>query len=339
MNVAQSSPDSFERVRDSMMGCKRYGILFTWRKKISGRFLLDLNIERFQARWKLVSTVAFIAFSLPFSVACSFAAATSTSVSFRGLKASSETPTLQGVLKSYVEMLPGSVVKVHMVAVPAGSLSQAGKRIPVSAFWIADTETTWEAYDVFMASGTPSPAYDQTKYDADAIARPSKSYILPDLGWGHHGYPAINMSFLSAQMFCRWLSSKTGKKYRLPSDAEWEYACRAGSPTFKNLTTAQMTNSAWYADNSGGRTHPVGKKLPNAWKLYDMLGNTGEWATDTDGKPVLCGPTFHDKADKVRPDARARQTPAWQVTDPQLPKSRWWLADGNFVGVRIVREP
>jgi formylglycine-generating enzyme required for sulfatase activity len=96
---------------------------------------------------------------------------------------------------------------------------------------------------------------------------------------------------------------------------------------------------AWYAGNSESITHPVGKKLPNAWGLYDMLGNTGEWATDMDGKPVLCGGTFLDPAAQITPATRKRWTPAWQETDPQFPKSRWWLADGKFVGFRLVCAP
>lgn len=243
-----------------------------------------------------------------------------------------------GPLKSFSQTLPGSVVKLNMVAIPAGSITIGAKKIAIKPFYLADTETSWEAFDVFIASGPASKPYDQTAFPPDAIARPSKSYILPDLGWGHHGYPAINISFLNAQMFCRWLSSATGKKYRLPTEAEWEYACRAGAPDAKP-TAAALDKVAWDADNSGGRTHPVGKKLPNAWKLYDMLGNTGEWSTDLEGKPVLCGPTFKDPADKQTPTARAYQTPAWQETDPQLPKSRWWLSDGNFVGFRVVCEP
>lgn len=239
-----------------------------------------------------------------------------------------------GALKSYALTLPGSVVKINMVAIPSGTVTVGGKPIPIKPFWIADTETAWEAFDEFLKSGDPSPAYDQTKYKPDAIARPSKSYILPDLGWGHHGFPAINISILNATMFCRWLSSKTGQKYRLPTEAEWEYACRAGSKN--DPTNEEVKKEAWYADT---RTHPVGKKQPNAWKLYDMLGNTGEWAIDPAGNPVLCGPTFKDPLDKVKPSTHAYQVPAWQATDPQLPKSRWWLSDGNFCGFRIVREP
>jgi formylglycine-generating enzyme required for sulfatase activity len=244
--------------------------------------------------------------------------------------------TLDGPLKTYVESMPGpgSLVKINMVAIPAGTITLGGKIITVKPFWIADTETSWEQFDVFLASGEPSPAYDQTQFKPDAIARPSKSYILPDLGWGHHGFPAINISILNATMFCRWLSAKTGHKYRLPTEAEWEYAARAGSKT--DPTKAEAAKGAWYGDT---RTHPVGKKQPNGWKLYDMLGNVGEWAIDPAGKPVLCGPTFKDPLDKVKFSTKAYQVPAWQQTDPQLPKSRWWLSDGNFCGFRIVREP
>ena len=242
-------------------------------------------------------------------------------------------------LKPYDLTMPNSVVKVHMVAIPGGSLTVAGKKTEVKPFWIADTEMTWEAYDTFLASGEPSKAYDQTEFAADAIARPSKSYILPDLGWGHHGYPVINVSSLSVTMFCRWLSKETGKKYRLPTETEWEYACRAGSTSNKPMTPAQANKVAWYAANSDSKTHPVGKKLPNAWKLYDMEGNVGEWATEADGKFVLCGGLFRDNPDRLLPTMRRHFTPAWQATDPQLPKSRWWLADGKFIGFRIVCEP
>jgi formylglycine-generating enzyme required for sulfatase activity len=248
-------------------------------------------------------------------------------------------PAKPGALQTFTQTLPGSVVKVEMVAVPAGKLTLAGKKVPIKPFWIANTETTWEAMDAFMSSGPPSISYDQTKYAPDAIARPSRSYIPPDLGWGHHGFPAINISFLNADMFCRWLSKSTGKKYRLPTEAEWEYACRAGADGPVKFTPDELDKIAWYADNSKAKTHLVGKKLPNAWKLYDMYGNAGEWATDLEGKPVLCGGVWKDKADKMTPTERKRQTPEWQATDPQLPKSRWWLSDGDFVGFRIVCEP
>ncbi|MFI5385156.1 MAG: formylglycine-generating enzyme family protein [Fimbriimonadales bacterium] len=242
-------------------------------------------------------------------------------------------------LAPFNQTLPNSVVKIQMVPIPGGTVKIGTKAVTVNPFYLASTETPWEAFDVFLASGPPSPPYDQTKFAPDAIARPSKSYILPDLGWGHHGYPAINLSFTSVEMFCRWLASTTKKKYRLPTEAEWELACRAGVPGVWKIEKAQLDKSAWYAANSGHVTHPIGKKLPNKLGLYDMLGNVGEWATDLDGKPVLCGGTFQDAAAGISPATRRRWEPKWQETDPQIPKSRWWLADAPFAGFRLVCEP
>ncbi|MEZ0326263.1 MAG: formylglycine-generating enzyme family protein, partial [Fimbriimonas sp.] len=174
--------------------------------------------------------------------------------------------------------------------------------------------------------------YDQSEFAPDAIARPSRSYILPDLGWGHRGYPAINLSYTNVEMFCRWLSSVTGKKYRLPTEAEWELASSADG----KLDKAAIEKQAWHAGNSNGTTQPVAKKAPNKLGIYDLLGNVGEWATDLEGKPVLCGPAFLDTAAAITPTARKRWTAKWQETDPQMPKSRWWLSDAPFAGFRVV---
>ena len=242
-------------------------------------------------------------------------------------------------LEPFTQTLPDSVVKLPMIPIPGGTVKIGTQTVTVKPFFMARTETPWEAFDVFTASGPPSPPYDQTDFPPDAIARPSRSYILPDLGWGHNGYPAINVSFMSATMFCRWLSSVSGKKYRLPTEAEWELACRAGATGAWKIDKALLDKSAWYAGNSNAVTHPVGKKQPNKFGLYDILGNVGEWATDMQGKPILCGGTFLDAPAAMAPGTRQRQTPKWQETDPQFPKSRWWLADGKFVGFRLVCEP
>lgn len=226
-----------------------------------------------------------------------------------------------------------------MIPVEGGKLTVGGKEVDVKPFWMAKTETPWEAYDVFLKSGPPSKSYDQTVFAADAIARPSKSYILPDLGWGHNGYPAINLSSTSVQMFCRWLSSVTGKKYRVPTEAEWEFVCREGGTGTGKLDKAQADKTAWFADNSDKMTHPIGKKAPNKLGFFDLFGNAGEWATDMEGKPVLCGGTFLDSLDDQSATTRKYWNAKWQETDPQIPKSRWWLSDGSFVGFRLVCEP
>lgn len=241
-------------------------------------------------------------------------------------------------LAPFIETLPKSVVKVKMVPIPGGTIKIGAETVTVKPFWMASTETPWEAYDVFMASGPPSPPYGQ-EISLDALSLPSKSYILPDLGWGHNGYPAINVSFLSVHMYCKWLSQATGKKYRVPTEAEWEWACRAGQMGPWKMDKATLEKSVWYAKNSERMTKQVGKKAPNKWGLHDMLGNPGEWATDLKGEPVLCGGTYLDMPNGILPNIRRRWSPKWQETDPQFPKSKWWLADGKFVGFRVVCEP
>ncbi len=243
------------------------------------------------------------------------------------------------LLEPFTQTLPGSVVKIKMLPVPGGVVKIGTTEVTVKPFFIAETETPWEAYDVFLGSGPPSPPYDQTAYTPDAIARPSKSYILPDLGWGHHGYPAINLSFTSVEMFFRWLASATKMKYRMPTEAEWELACRAGNGGSWKPDKGYLDKNEWFKGNSERTTHPIGTKLANKYGLFDMLGNVGEWATDLEGKPVLCGGSFLDGLDVMGADARRRWAPKWQATDPQIPKSRWWLSDAPFAGFRLVCEP
>lgn len=237
----------------------------------------------------------------------------------------------------FVEKLPNSTIEFKMVAVPGGKVKVGEKTVDVKPFHIGATEVTWDVFDQFLLSGEPSKPYDTTQYAPETIARPSRSYILPDLGWGHRGYPVINVSSTNVDMFLRWLRSVTKKKYRLPTEAEWQFAAQGG-PDFKPLTKEEAAKREWFADNSDSTTKPVGKKAPNALGLYDILGNVGEWAIDMNGKPVLCGGDIATAFDKLSPSDRRYHSPDWQVSDPQLPKSRWWLADGWFVGFRVACE-
>lgn len=231
-----------------------------------------------------------------------------------------------------------------MVYVPAGTIQVVDpkdhtqkREVRVGPFWIGKREVTWDEYDVWAFRLDLSE--QERVQGVDAVSRPSKPYGAPDRGFGHQGYPAISMTYYAAEQYCRWLSAKTGKKYRLPTEAEWEYACRAGvlkSDGSSSIPVAELEKIAWFRDNADNKTHPVGQKQPNAWGLYDMLGNAAEWCTGLDGKPVVCGGSYKDSAEQVHPAARQTQTPAWNATDPQYPKSKWWLSDAPFVGFRIV---
>jgi formylglycine-generating enzyme required for sulfatase activity len=204
--------------------------------------------------------------------------------------------------------------------------------------YMSATEITWDLYDLFVyrldeEEGEVDPAID-------AITRPSKPYIPPDRGFGHAGYPAISMSARGAQEFCVWLSAKTGKTYRLPTEAEWQHACLAGGAgPYGFDDPGNLAEYAWFKDNAGEQTRPVGQKRPSAWGLYDMHGNVAEWVIGADGKPLIRGGSYLDPAEAITAHARAHQTPAWNDSDPQFPKSRWWLADCTFVGFRIVCDP
>lgn len=243
-----------------------------------------------------------------------------------------------GLQAAYVEKLPNSTVEFKMVPVPAGEVKVGGKAVKVKPFFMATTETTWDMFDLYWLSGEPSKPYDQTKFGPDAIARPSRSYNLPDLGWGHWGYPVINVSSETAEMFCRWLRSATKKNYRLPTEAEWQWAAQEAVGGDWALAPTEITKREWTVENTAGTTKPVGKRTANKLGLFDMLGNTGEWALDVAGKPVLCGGDFGLPAEDIKPTLRRYWSPMWQDSDPQIPKSRWWLSDGSFVGFRVVRD-
>jgi formylglycine-generating enzyme required for sulfatase activity len=189
-------------------------------------------------------------------------------------------------------------------------------------------------YDVF-ALRLDAPG---TAGGADAIARPSQPYGAPDYGWGHAGYPVMSVAASAAQAFCEWLSATTRKKYRLPTEAEWLRAAALATGGM-TLTSQQRDALAWSRENADNKTHAVASKNPDALGLFDLFGNVAEWVVAENGELVVRGGSFEDPADSVGPNARAVQDDSWNARDPQLPRSRWWLSDGPFVGFRIVRDP
>jgi formylglycine-generating enzyme required for sulfatase activity len=273
--------------------------------------------------------------------------------------------------EAYTATIPESSVSFSMAAIPAGTFmmgsatSEKGRsddegpqrHVSISAFWMGTHEVTHDEFLLFMNDESIS-----RNSDVDAVTRPTPQYIDFSLGMGKQGgFPVNSMSQHSAMMYCRWLYKKTGVFYRLPTEAEWEYACRAGSTTVYPFgsDSSQLKDYAWYAANSMDKYHKTGEKKPNAWGLYDMLGNVAEWtidqfsekylvdipdnAADPMTEPVsrypktLKGGAFNTPAIVTRPAARFRSELSWNRRDPQIPKSKWWLTDAAQVGFRLVR--
>jgi formylglycine-generating enzyme required for sulfatase activity len=249
-----------------------------------------------------------------------------------------------GAPATYVDSIPGTLVTFEVVRVPGGTVTiedATGARIvDVAPFYIGRTEVTWDMYDVFALRLDASEAMSR---EADAVARPSEPYGAPDQGWGRAGHPAISITREAAAAFCDWLTERTGHRYRLPTDAEWQraadLAARSATAATLPLAAAVLDRVAWHRGNAGARTHEVATREPDALGLFDLFGNAAEWVTSDDGARIVRGGSFRDAATAVGPRARAVQTSAWNERDPQLPQSRWWLSDAPFVGFRIVREP
>jgi len=269
----------------------------------------------------------------------------------------------------YKVTIPNTTVSYAMVPVPAGEFTmgsggagakadeQPQHKVKLDAFWMQAHEVTWDAYLMFMFA---DQANERPNPDAivDALSRPTAPYVEMSFGRGLKGFPAISMTQHAANKFAEWLSAKTGEYYRLPTEAEWEYACRAGSAT--GIPSGSVDDYAWDAKNSAAQFfsatyHAVGTKKPNAWGLYDMLGNVMEWTLDqyapytasaqenpwvkstTSYPQAVRGGSWHDDESVVTCTARVQSGPSWKKQDPQLPKSIWYMTDAQWLGFRLVR--
>jgi sulfatase modifying factor 1 len=294
----------------------------------------------------------------------------------------------------------GQKLSFEMVLIPAGTFltgspaGQAGRKddegpqheVRLDAFYLCTTETTLELFLAYYQETVSAKEdfieVEQVKKNAeqasmqglDAITGPTPVYGDLTMGYGHK-HPAMGMTWHNAMTFCRWLSKKAGKgtpaaknggwepkEYRLPTEAEWEYACGAGTTCVFGFADDpdNLEDFAWYEANADGETHEVGKKKPNAWGLYDMLGNVREWVYDfysptaykdaggqspavnpkgpeTGKVHVARGGDYDSTIEELRCAARAFEVKWWRSGDPQIPKSKWWLPDMDFIGCRVAR--
>ena len=286
-------------------------------------------------------------------------------------------------MKPYTDLIEHTNAKFEMLPIPGGKFlmgspetepghksdEQPQHEVEISPFWMGKYEMSWDVYDVWCSdldifarevNGVQESPRDKLA-DVFQKSQPTKPYVDMTFGMGKRGYPAVCMTQHAARTFCKWLSAKTGRYYRLPTEAEWEYACRAGTTTAYSFgdDPDQLEDYAWFADNSDDKTQRIGKKKPNPWGLYDMHGNVAEWVLDehqTDGfnlekltsKNPLFVPTtlyprvvrgggWNQSAEELRSASKEGSTEDWISQDPQVPVSIWYLTDALHVGFRVVR--
>ena len=277
-------------------------------------------------------------------------------------------------LAVHTEYIPGTDVSFELVEIPGGTVTlgtlggEAGRKddegpqvsVEVPAFYMGAREVTYDEYVIFRYEDWDGPAAGEgVEFDPTIVARPSPPYEDPAHGHGNRGYPAAGMTQWGALQYAKWLTDKTGNFYRLPTEVEWEYACRAGTTTAYSFgdDPAELDTYAWYIKNSGEAFKRPGGKEPNPWGLYDMHGNVAEWTLDqynAEAYTILAnenswimptalhprtvrGGAFDDEAEDLRCAARLESSLGWKRRDPQIPKSLWWNTDSPFVGFRIVR--
>jgi len=304
--------------------------------------------------------------------------------------------TPEGKMKAYTETLSeADGAKFDLVPIPGGEFqigsptSEPNRRsdegpvrtIKIEPFWMATTETTWGLYRSFMENGdsrnkdgtlnqdgdllTPEPPFAGSQQLLDVISQPTPPYIPMHFGLGEEAgydaaYPAISMTQHAASKFCEWLTAQTGHYYRLPTEAEWEYACRAGTTTSYSFgdDVSKLGDYAWYVDNSDFTYHPVGQKKPNPWGLYDMHGNVREWTLDAylpdyqkhpqkALNPLSLSPQRYPRVTRggdwdadpedLRSAARLPSKKAWKFNDPQRPRSIWYHTAIPKLGFRVIR--
>jgi formylglycine-generating enzyme required for sulfatase activity/nitrate/TMAO reductase-like tetraheme cytochrome c subunit len=219
---------------------------------------------------------------------------------------------------NFAEKIPGSTISFNMVAIPGGKFRMGSpdtepyrrpdegpvKEVEISPFYMAEVEVTWNEFLVFYSQTggegrTTDVKSNPRAKEVDAISGPTPPYGQPDQNWGLGTRPAITMRYATAETYCKWLSKVTGKKYRLPTEAEWEYASRAGTQMpyffegdpikyskdrFMNkifgVDTTNISRYVIYSGNSMAKTQQPDAVKPNPFGLKNMLGNVAEFCSD-----------------------------------------------------------
>jgi len=252
---------------------------------------------------------------------------------------------------NFKETVPNSNISFNMIAVPGGEAVLGNGhdtcRVRLSAFFIGEIEVSWNEYLLFLRETESEGRSDQT---LDGISGATPPWGNPDQGWGMADRPAITMTHHAAQVYCQWLSVRTGKQYRLPTEAEWEYAAQKAYDGIKH--------EEGFVSNERASTVSPEVVQADALGLKNMFGNVKEFCSDsytisgyqcTDsilinpiiksvGKEyVLKGGSFKTAPEHYKAHYReATQHDNWMKTDPQIPKSIWWYSDCNDVGFRVV---
>ncbi|MEN9848755.1 MAG: hypothetical protein RL368_1495 [Pseudomonadota bacterium] len=226
----------------------------------------------------------------------------------------------------------------EMVLIPAGTFEMGSNdhhdnEKPVHAwkmgsFWMSKYEVTLGQFKTFVQetgyTGKVSETYCNGLMNPKGLFTPADNHPVSCVHWK------------DAEAYTAWLSQKTGKEYRLPTEAEWEYAARAGSMTkwYFGNDVNRLAEYAWYDNNSGGHTHAVGQKKPNDFGLYDMAGNVWEWTCSergdyTDGKDAKCASGG---------DSRLLRGGAWNSVNSSCHSSYRgvYFYNNNLWGFRVV---
>ena len=301
-------------------------------------------------------------------------------------------------MKAYFDTITGSEVTFKMVPVQGGKFllgspdDEEGREdnegpqieVEIAPFWMGEHEVTWQEFQQFQqyflresrVNREPDTRTEREKI-VDSMARPTPAYDISSISYSKSSksdHPASGMSYYAGQVYCKWLTAATGRYYRLPTEVEWEYACRAGTTTAFSFgdDPDDLEDYGWFFDNVDDGYNKVMSKKPNAWGLYDMHGNVAEWVlglydenayqkfADGEVKSLLIdkewetgmrammhvasgenhivrGGSCDHFAEECRSASRKFSQPNWKEQDPMFPKSIWYYTEAPYIGFRVVR--